>query len=132
MSGRLRTRSTWWKGFQMKTDVLPKKLNNSMSVIREALTRAIDFVNLHTWQPIETAPKTGLKAKINQHDPEFYEEIIIVRVTDGERQCDAYLDIRLDDDYVWFSTLDGEDYGGKPLGFQPTHWMPLPLLPKDV
>ena len=62
------------------------------------------------WQPIETAPKDGTQILV--YEPEEKYTPIYVVVYDNGKWIEA----------------SGEQYAN----WKPTHWMPLPLPPKDL
>lgn len=66
------------------------------------------------WQPIETAPKDGTRILI--YDPTHYRDPII---TIAEYRCGGWLG------------EDGGVYDCCSSEYEPTHWMPLPLPPKN-
>ena len=68
-----------------------------------------------SWEPIESAPRDGSK----------------FLVTDGNHFSDA----RWPEKHIlgrWEPRGDGYEYGGGPLPFKPTHWMPLSSLPPGL
>lgn len=74
------------------------------------------------WKPIKTAPKDGTEILITGGEPDYswdnseWEPSMVVAVWDKNRK-------------QWhFAYYDAGVYG---MWFNPTHWMPLPKLPKE-
>jgi len=102
------------------TDVVDEmhytKLDAAMFQVQNSLTK----VNVTGWQPIATAPKDGTKILLcvpsfrDDHD----DEIMLCWWNDHGTPQQDYSAWEWGNDYI---NIQPED---------PTHWMPLPMLPK--
>jgi hypothetical protein len=76
-----------------------------------ALAQAAAFIRAHAWRPIETAPRDG--TAVLAFDSQFIDY-------GSGRICVA-----------WFEGASWQGFPWKAQGAHPTHWLPLPALPKS-
>ena len=86
-------------------------------IARAILAELTGGQEMSEWQPIETAPKDGSTVLVATSG----------KVTAAWWDEDQSIWTEL---LVWNSVFD--EYEAQPIGFAPTHWMPLPPPPQDT
>lgn len=95
--------------------------------------RVAELEKAARWQPIETAPKTGLKVILHYVNRDHKPRTVMARWLTDEQAAETDADgVGLEGG--WYECIDNWDYYTQVAihAGEPTHWMPLPAHPVDA